>query len=225
MTLIGLVGFISSGKGTAAACLEQLGCRHDSFAAPLKDLVSAVFGWPRHLLEGDTPESREFRETPDVYWTRKTGINNFTPRLAMQLIGTDVMRDQFHKDIWLNSLEYRLRCVNKGPTVVSDARFRNELDLIKSLGGATVWVQRGDLPEWYDLAVSANSGNSVARHKMNTTWSHIHSSEWDWCGYDFDYVVSNNGTVEDLNSKMITVFEGIAHKKTKSAMMTPIYHS
>lgn len=224
MTLIGLVGFISSGKGTAAACLEQLGCRHDSFAAPLKDLVSAVFGWPRHLLEGDTPESREFRETADVYWTHKTGVKNFTPRLAMQLIGTDVMRDQFHKDIWLNSLEYRLRCVNPGPTVVSDARFRNELNLIKSLGGTTVWIQRGELPEWYDLAVSANSGNSVDRHKMNTTWSHIHSSEWDWCGYDFDHVITNNGTVEDLSNKLLSVFEGLKHQNSNANHVAAIYH-
>ena len=74
----------------------------DSFAAPLKDVCASIFGWERKLLEGDTIESREFRETPDIFWTRNTGIDNFTPRLALQLMGTDVLRDHFHSDIWQN---------------------------------------------------------------------------------------------------------------------------
>lgn len=197
--IIGLVGFIGSGKDTVAQEFIKTGCIRDSFAAPLKDACSAIFGWPRELLEGDTIESREFRETPDMFWTRKTGIDNFTPRLALQLIGTDVMRNHFNQDIWLNSLEYRIRRTsNSGCVVISDARFRNELDLIHNMGGAIIWVKRGELPLWYETAVVANSGNAVSRKIMQTRYKDIHESEWNWAGYPVDYIIDNNGTLEDL---------------------------
>lgn len=216
MAVIGLVGFIGSGKNTFAQQLCQHGCVQDSFAAPLKDLVSSVFGWPRHLLEGDTDESRDFRETTDIFWSKRTGISGFTPRLAMQLIGTDVMRDHFHKDIWLNSLEYRLRCRDHNVTVVSDARFRNELDLIKRMGGVTVWVRRGELPEWHDVAVKANSGSVKHLHTMKTVYSHVHSSEWEWCGYQFDHVIDNNSTVAHLYHQAQQVMQHIAMPKQQA---------
>jgi hypothetical protein len=198
--IIGLVGFIGSGKDTVANQLVELGCVRDSFATPLKDACAAIFGWPRELLEGDTIESREFRETPDMFWTRKLGIDNFTPRLALQLIGTDVMRKNFHEDIWLSSLEYRFRKLADSAqhVVVSDVRFRNELELIKSLGGKIIWIQRGDLPQWYDDAVKANDGNAIARKIMQTRWRDVHRSEWDWAGFPPDFVIQNDGSLAQL---------------------------
>ena len=198
--IIGLVGFIGSGKDTVAKQLVDLGCVRDSFATPLKDTCAAIFGWPRELLEGDTIESREFRETPDMFWTRKLGIDNFTPRLALQLIGTDILRKNFHEDIWLASLEYRFRKLSDSTqnVVVSDVRFRNELELIKSLGGKIIWIQRGELPQWYDDAVKANEGNAIARKIMQTRWRDVHQSEWDWAGFSADYVIQNDGSLAQL---------------------------
>jgi hypothetical protein len=198
--IIGLVGFIGSGKDTVASRFISYGCVKDSFATPLKDACAAIFGWRRELLEGDTVESREFRETPDMFWARKLGIDNFTPRLALQLVGTDVLRNHFHQDIWLSSLEYRFRIKNNDQNVViSDARFRNELELIKSLNGIIVWVQRGELPQWFDDAVKANEGNAIARKIMQTRWRDVHESEWNWAGFPVDYVINNNGSMEDLD--------------------------
>jgi hypothetical protein len=209
MNLIGIVGFIGSGKDTVANKFVDAGCKHDSFANPLKDVCASTFGWERALLEGDTTESREFRETPDIFWTRKTGIPNFTPRLALQLLGTDVMRNHFHQDIWLNSLEYRLR--RKGGAkcvVISDARFRNELDLIKNLGGKIIWVQREELPEWYETAKTAHE-NAISRKIMETKYKDVHESEWNWAGYDVDYVIKNVGTLEDLYKDVLKIQQDI----------------
>lgn len=204
--IIGLVGFIGSGKDTVADMLIGHGCVKDSFAAPLKDTICAVFGWPREMLEGSTAESREFRETPDMFWSRKLGIPNFTPRLALQLVGTDVMRDHFHQDIWLNSLEYRMRSYKNQPCVViSDARFRNELSLIHELGGKIIWVQRGGLPEWYETACDANKGNVISTKLMQTKYKDVHKSEWDWAGFKVDYVIKNEGTISDLEEKVMAV--------------------
>lgn len=204
--IIGLVGFIGSGKDTVAKQFVKHGCVRDSFAAPLKDVCASIFGWPREMLEGHTVESREFRETPDMFWTRKLGIDNFTPRLALQLIGTDVMRNHFSADIWLNSLEYRIRKATQHQCVViSDARFKNELNLIKQMNGAVIWVRRGELPEWYDFAVSAHAGNAVSKKIMQTRFRDVHESEWNWVGFEYDYVIENDGTPEDLERKVLEI--------------------
>ena len=196
--IIGLVGLIGSGKGTVAQMFAQQGCIEDSFAAPLKDMVTSIFGWPRELMEGDTVESRDFRETPDLYWGRKLGIPNFTPRLALQLIGTDVLRRHFDSDIWLHSLEYRLKTRKQSNcTVISDARFRNELDLIRDLGGKVIWVQRGELPEWWTTACDAHD-NAVAEKIMHTKYRDVHESEWNWAGCKVDYIIKNNSTMDNL---------------------------
>lgn len=209
--LIGITGFIGSGKDTVAKMFVEKNCVQDSFASPLKDLCASVFGWPRQLLEGDTVESREFRETPDLYWTKKLGIDSFTPRLALQLIGTDVMRNHFNNDIWLNSLEYRIRSKSHHTNIViSDARFQNELDLIKSIGGVIINVSRNDLPDWYDYAYKANVEKHIpSRHTMKTRFSHVHSSEWDWVGYDFDYEIKNTGTLDELRDTVDSVYSSM----------------
>ena len=197
--LIGITGFIGSGKDTVANMFVERGCSHDSFASPVKDVCASIFGWPRDMLEGDTVESRDFREIPDMFWTKKLGVPHFTPRLALQLLGTEVLRNHFAPDIWINSLEYRIRKQNlEAPcTVISDARFRNELDLIKNMGGIVIWVQRGELPEWFDVASKAHN-NVVSRKIMQTKYRDVHESEWNWAGYPVDYIIENNGTLEDL---------------------------
>ena len=207
MNTIGILGNIGSGKNTVAQYLATQGCIPTSFAGPIKDLCTSVFGWPRDMLEGETDESREFRENIDLYWSKKLGIPNFTPRLALQLIGTEVMRDHFHPDIWLNSLEYRVKKLHNENecVVISDVRFKNELDLIKRVGGTTILVQRDERPEWYDIALAANNGDAVAKHIMSRDFKHVHESEWDWVGYEFDDVINNNGTLEDLDSEVLKI--------------------
>lgn len=213
--IIGLTGFIGSGKDTVANMLCDLGATQESFASPVKDVCASVFGWDRDLVEGDTIESRDFRETPDIFWTRKLGIDNFTPRLALQLIGTEIMRDHFNSDIWISSLEYRLRKSSNDIIVISDARFQNELNLIKSMGGKVLTVVRDELPEWHDIAVKANKGSVPARHTMNTRYKSVHASEWSWVGFEFDHVIDNTGSLEDLEKQVNSFHSSLVDKELK----------
>ena len=215
--IVGITGFIGSGKDTVAKMLVEKGAVQDSFAAPLKDLCASVFGWPRDMLQGDTVESRDFRETPDMYWTRKLGIDQFTPRLAIQLLGTEIMRTHYNQDICLDSLEYRIRKNEQQDTmvVVSDCRFKNELDLIKELNGIVVHVIRDELPEWYETALHANKGSVPAKHTMETRFAKVHASEWKWVGYDFDFVIKNSGTLEDLQTEVDSMYSDMQNRKSK----------
>lgn len=107
--IIGFVGLIGSGKDTCADILvSEGGFKRVSFATTLKDAVSAVFGWDREALEGNTEESRAWREEVDEWWAEKLGMPKLTPRWVLQYWGTDVLRKGFHDDIWIASLESKL---------------------------------------------------------------------------------------------------------------------
>lgn len=215
--IIGITGLIGSGKDTVANFFVDRGCVRDSFASPLKDVCASIFGWERADLEGDTVDSRDFRETPDMFWTRKLGIDNFTPRLALQLMGTEVMRNHFHKNIWIDSLEYRMRRAERDHpcVIISDTRFINELDLIKRLGGVVINVERGEKPEWYETATQANSGHVPSQHMMNTRYKDVHLSEWNWIGYDFDHVLTNNDKLVNLQTGVDSLHELITANDKK----------
>lgn len=195
MALIGLVGFIGSGKGTVGDILEQKGFEKDSFAKPLKDACSSIFGWPRSLLEGDTEVSRKWRELPDPFWSEKFGFK-FTPREALQLLGTEAGRNVFHEDIWVISL---LNRANGRKVVVTDVRFKNEIDYIQKNGGKIVRIIRGDEPIWYRKLAEIDNKNERQEYMLQFP---IHSSEWDWVGSSFDYIINNDGTYNDLEVKV-----------------------
>lgn len=194
--IIGLVGFIGSGKGTVGELFESHGFIKDSFAKPLKDACSSMFGWPRELLEGDTEVSRKWREEPDLFWSEKFNYS-FTPRLALQLMGTEAGRNVFHPDIWVMSLLNRAKGKD---VVVTDVRFKNEIKYIQQNGGIIVRVKRGEEPEWYELAKDASEGFSSAIMGMKDKG--IHQSEWDWVGSEFNFTISNNGTIDELGNEV-----------------------
>ena len=197
--IIGICGFIGSGKDTVADYLQNFHeFRRDSFASTLKDAVAAVFGWDRELLEGRTKEARTWREQVDPWWADRLGMPNLTPRLALQLWGTEVCRKSFHDDIWIASLENKLR-KSQDNIVISDCRFPNEIAAIKAQGGRVIWVKRGELPSWYGVALVANNNlpqpNASSAILKNLG---VHVSETAWVGTKFDAVIDNNGSIEEL---------------------------
>jgi len=204
--IIGICGFIGSGKDTIADYLVNFHeFRRESFASTLKDAVSAVFGWDRTLLEGRTKEAREWREQVDPWWAARLDMPTLTPRWVLQYWGTEVCRKAFHDDIWIASLENKLRN-SKDHVVISDCRFPNEIASIRNTGGKIVWVKRGELPDWYDDAVSLNKGPNGnitwARSKTRLEQLKIHASETAWVGTQFDSVLENNSSIDDLYKKV-----------------------
>jgi hypothetical protein len=194
--IIGICGFIGSGKDTVADYLVNFHeFRRESFASTLKDAVAAVFGWDRTMLEGRTKEAREWREQVDPWWAERLAMPTLTPRWVLQYWGTEVCRKAFHDDIWIASLENKIRN-SRDHVVISDCRFPNEIQAIKDAGGTIVWVQRGALPEWYDLAVESNKGSNLAIQQLKL--KKIHASETAWVGTKFDTIIDNNGTIDEL---------------------------
>jgi hypothetical protein len=198
--IIGICGFIGAGKDTAADYLVNFHeYRRESFANTLKDAVSAVFGWDRTMLEGRTKEARAWREEVDTWWAERLDMPHLTPRWILQYWGTEVCRQGFHDDMWIASLENKLRKTQDN-VVISDCRFPNEIAAIKAQGGKIIWVQRGITPHWYDVASQANRGDTKAREWLKSEG--IHASEYSWAGTHFDAIVDNNGTIDSLYQQL-----------------------
>lgn len=197
--VIGICGLIGHGKDTAAGFLIAEGYQRISFAGVLKDACASIFGWDRILLEGNTPESRAFREMPDEWWSNRLDIPNFTPRYALQYVGTDVLRTHFHPDIWVAACERQVEMAEKN-VVISDCRFFNELNIIKKLGGTTAVVWRNEKPEWWEYAVRANTKN---QKDLMSKYPDIHPSEFSWAGWDFDVSIDNTKSYEELQSEVL----------------------
>jgi hypothetical protein len=96
-----------------------------------------------------------------------------TVREFLQKLGTEAIRDNLHKDAWVMSLfsDYR----NYDNWIITDCRFHNEADMVKNLGGTIVRVNRTGV------------------HPLN-----FHPSETSMDDWDFDHIIENNGTLEDL---------------------------
>jgi hypothetical protein len=200
--IIGICGFIGSGKDTAANYLVGWhGFRRDSFAGALKDAVAQVFGWDRELLEGLTPEARAWREQVDPWWAERLNMPTLTPRWVLQYWGTEVCRTGFHDDIWIAALENRLR-QRTGHTVISDVRFPNEVASIRSAGGHIVWIRRGADPEWCSTLIEMRQNSTLGICTDYMRQFNVHASEWAWVGTRFDAVVDNNGSVDELYASL-----------------------
>jgi hypothetical protein len=107
-------------------------------------------------------------------------------------------------------LENKLRH-SQDDVVISDCRFPNEIRAIKQAGGRVIRVTRGPEPEWYNAALSVNQGPVG-----NTTWSisHtklekfcIHASETAWVGTEFDAVLDNNYSLDDLYAQVMSLVQ------------------
>lgn len=210
--IIGLSGLIGSGKNTVAEMLSEYhNFKPVAFADALKDVCSAIFQWPREMLEGNSQDSRYWRDQVDTWWAQKLGIPHFTPRYALQNVGTNLFREHFHTDIWVLTVERIIESQEHSNIVVTDCRFFNELDIIKKHGGTTWRVLRGDQPGWASTAAIANlSGNSLTRESAVAalTAQGVHPSEYGAFGYSFDKTINNDSSLEDLRKTVVNAIGG-----------------
>lgn len=217
-----MVGFAGSGKDTVANIISsEYDYDRTSFAKALKDVLSAMFGWDRDLIEGSSKESRSWREKPDVWWHKHLNWDThplnvtgdfFTPRKAMQLIGTNLLRAEFCDALWVLRVQHYIQN-SQSNIIVTDCRFPNEISMIKNHGGKIIRVKRGPEPEWVNIARDALDQQSPTQsHSLEEMKKlGIHQSEWAWLNDEPDFVIENNGTLEDLVNKITTVMNLLNH--------------
>ena len=169
--IITLTGVAGSGKSTAASALKADGWREVSLAAPMKTFVQDVFDFSDEQVWGPS----EARNAIDPRW----GVS---PRQALQQLGTEWGRS-LHPDIWIRRA-VREATKDDSDVVVSDVRFRNELDAFRLVGARAIRIVRPG------LVVSGAS----------------HVSEAEQVGLPdhlFDKVIFNVGTVYELKRDIL----------------------
>lgn len=114
-----------------------------------------------------------------------------TIREVLQYVGTTLFREQIHPDVWINSLfaDYhsgiKMSDYTESKWIITDSRFPNDVERVKSLGGICIRVNR-----------KSNILPCVAHEYQ-------HPSEIALDNYEgFDYVIDNNGTIEELIEKV-----------------------
>jgi len=72
-------------------------------------------------------------------------------------------------------------------------------------------VIRGPEPDWYEIALAANSEQHWAwadpREELRRRG--IHASETAWIGTDFDRMLENNGTLDDLYAQVNSLVQDL----------------
>ena len=189
--IIGICGLIGSGKGTVADYLiGQHNFQKISFADKLKDAVAEMFDWPRPMLEVVTPQSRGWRERPDLFWSNELG-REITPRYVLQVFGTECMRQGFYDGIWVSLVKKHIIDNPKQNFVIPDVRFPNEANMIKSIHGEVWRMRRGPDPVWFRMY-----------QDLGIEPTEVHESEWAWANTNFNQILDNNGTLLELRSQV-----------------------
>lgn len=188
--VIGVTGRKYNGKDTVGNYLvEHFGYKRLAFADALKDACRCIFGFTDEQLYGS------LKETQDVFW-------KVSPRIVLQYIGTNLLRDQLStimpdlgNDIWVNVIKKKILdewTINPNQKfVVTDARFPNEVAMIKELGGTMFRIRRESI-------------NAV---------SDSHSSEMGIEKLDVDHEIINDKELDDLYQKIKVILEKSLNNK------------
>lgn len=119
--------------------LESQNNTHYSFSFPLKIICSLLTGIPFVYFSGEGDYFRKERETK-IIDTNLMYCKKMTLRRFLTYIGTDVFRNEYNADVWVNIFENI--CSRYNNIIIDDVRFKNEYDTIKKLKGNVVYIER-----------------------------------------------------------------------------------
>ena len=176
MNVVGLTGLPRSGKDTAAQWFVRHGYRRLGFADPLKEAAAVLLGRPLWQMHG---EDGFDRETVLPEW-------GFSTRWFLQRLGTECLREQIRGDFWVQKMRNEIARFSS-PVVITDVRFKNEVPLVRELGGIIIEIRR--------------PGCTASGHVSDA-------------GVETDYVILNSGTVADLYREIAGVMQS-HHADTK----------
>lgn len=176
--IIGLSGYARSGKDTAADHLvSKHGFSQYSFAAPMKEAMYIL----NPIVGSDSIGTFKYKNLVDTYGLDKAKESYPEIRRLLQVFGTEVGRNMFGENFWV---DLALNRIKEDNAVISDVRFKNEADAIKKSGGQVWRINRFGVGPVTD-----------------------HSSEIDLDDYNFDHIIDNDYSVLDLNNIVSMLLE------------------
>lgn len=101
-----------------------------------------------------------------------------TVREFLQKLATEAIRENLHEDAWVLSLFSEYISDIDSKWIITDLRFKNELKFLKSKDAITLRIERPGIPTM------------------------DHRSETDLDTSAFNYIIVNDGTLDDLKEKV-----------------------
>lgn len=134
-------------------------------------------------------------------------------REYLQGLGTEVGREMIDENVWVRIAEKKIRdhWTAGQDVVITAIRFPNELEMIKRLGGLSVWVDRPDAERLSEDSESVERVQSADKGLQAVTEAYRavqqHASENSVSAEDFLILVKNDGTLDDLYAKTDEILE------------------
>ena len=171
--IIALSGKKGSGKDTVANMLEYYfkDYHHQrlhkvAFADPVREIASIIASTPQvHFI--------------DRYWKEQpvSSSDKRSPREYLRLVGQS-LKSALGSDVWIRVMDTRVFTFNTKNCVITDVRFRNELDYVKEKGAFLIKIERD----------GCEGDDDVSETEMD-----------GFKDEEFDLIIKNNGTREELS--------------------------
>ena len=119
-----------------------------NFADVLKNLCVEIMGLKEEQVWGTDEEKNsltnyEWERIPDFIKSKfNSEGKNISARHIMQILGTDVMRNMFDSNIWVNAVIRKIRKNNPLIAVIADVRFPSEVSFIEKENGIIIRLNR-----------------------------------------------------------------------------------
>lgn len=177
--LIGLSGVARSGKDTAAEYLvTKKNFVRVAFADPLRE---ALYRLNPVIEVSGLPGIRLAQMVDIAGWEAVKGGSSDV-RGLLQRMGTEVGRELISPTIWVDLA--MKEAAKHELVVITDVRYPNEADAIRDAGGVVWRIERS----------AVGPANE-------------HTSETAMENYDFDVVIENDSTIEELWAKISDLLE------------------
>jgi dephospho-CoA kinase len=200
--LVLLVGKAHAGKDTCYDHMEQiLTSRNipvdkyvlaDKLKVITKEMIKLLKGVDLPLKYFHDNVEKE-KQRPELgYIVTGTGKEVFTIRRCLQTIGTDILRDKFDVDIWIDQAKKYAKNNDDRFLVIPDCRFTNEI------------------PSFAEMTT-----HKVISIKINRTTNLItetgkdHQTEKNVDVIKCDYVINNDSDLNSFHKKIETVLSDI----------------
>jgi dephospho-CoA kinase len=176
-TIIGIAGTQGSGKGTATAFfVEKFRAKHFRFSGILDQILSVL----------DLPISRENEQ-----------------ELAV------LLRENFGEDVLAHALFESVKKSNADVIVIDGFRKVSEIEKIKKLGNFKMIFLRATPEVAYQRMV--NRGEKHEEHlktfeEFQASGSHVSDKDVNGLEQYSDFVIENNGTLEELQAQLTSAF-------------------
>lgn len=175
--IIGLTGKAGVGKDLFSELIKKHldSAESFAFAKPIKEAAKILFNFTDEQLYDQIK-----KEEIDIRWKK-------SPRQILQWLGTDILREHIDQDFFIKCIKQKIENSDKNFIIVTDVRFPNEAEFIRSMDGKVV---------------------KIIRPNAVTTEHNGHITEQGIADKLIDEIIINDGTIEDFENKIIEFLNG-----------------